>query len=69
MLFFGFFFFLEKGRPKKICNESIGTCYHKDEQIQIIKDETNCNSVNENHEDKCFIELTTQIYTSFDRGK
>lgn len=67
--FFLLFYFLEKGRPEIICNDSNATCYHKDEQTHIIKDETKCNSVNENREYKCFIALTTQIYTGFDRGK
>lgn len=52
-----------------ICNGSNANCYHKEDQGQTYKDETKCNSVIENYRDKCVINLTTQIYTSFDRGK
>lgn len=60
--------FLEKGMPDVICNDSNVNCYHKEEHVKLLTDET-CNSVYEHYRDKCFIELTTQIYTSFDRGK
>lgn len=52
-----------------ICNGSNANCYHIEDQGQTYKDETKCNSVIENYRDKCIINLTTQIYTSFDRGK
>lgn len=52
-----------------ICNGSNANCSHKEDQGQTYKDETKCNSVIENYRDKCVINLTTQIYTSFDRGK
>lgn len=65
-----FSFFIEKGMPDMICNHSTENCYHEEEQVKILlMDETTCNLVYENYRDKCFIELTTQIYTSFDRGK
>lgn len=68
-LFLAYIFFIEKGRPEIICNDRNATCYHKDEQIRILPHETKCNYVNEKQQDKCFIELTTQIYTSFDTGE
>lgn len=61
-------FFIEKDRRDIICNDSDANCC-KEDQGQIYKDETKCNSVNEHYQDKCVINLTTQIYTSFDRGK
>uniref|UniRef100_A0A8W8LXR6 WSC domain-containing protein n=1 Tax=Magallana gigas TaxID=29159 RepID=A0A8W8LXR6_MAGGI len=62
-------FVSKKDGPKIICNDSNANCNHKEDQIQIYKDETKCNSVNENYREKCNINLTTQVYTSFDRGK
>uniref|UniRef100_A0A8W8MIS8 Uncharacterized protein n=1 Tax=Magallana gigas TaxID=29159 RepID=A0A8W8MIS8_MAGGI len=59
----------EKDGPKIICSDSNANCNHKEDQIQIYKDETKCNSVIENYREKCNINLTTQVYTSFDRGK
>nr|XP_034307355.1 uncharacterized protein LOC105345524 [Crassostrea gigas] len=61
-------FVSEKGMPDVICNDSNVNCYHKEEHVKLLTDET-CNSVYEHYRDKCFIELTTQIYTSFDKGK
>lgn len=64
-----FCFFLEKDGPEIICNDSNANCNHKEHQNQIYKDETNCNTVNENYREKCNIELTTHVYTSYYRGK
>lgn len=56
--------------PDVICNNSNANCYHKEEQVKfLLTDEKECNSVYEHYRDTCSIELTTQIYTSFDRGK
>lgn len=56
--------------PDVICNDSNANCYHKEEQVKfLLTDEKECNSVYEHYRDTCSIELTTQIYTSFDRGK
>lgn len=67
---FKFFLFLEKGMPDVICNDSNANCYHKEEQVKLLlTDETECNSAYEHYRDTCSIELSTQIYTSFDRGK
>lgn len=56
--------------PDVICNDSNANCYHKEEQVKfLLTDEKECNSVYEHYKDTCSIELTTQIYTSFDRGK
>lgn len=63
------FFCIEKDRRNMISNGSNASCYHKEDQGQTYKDETKCNSVIENYMDNCVINLTTQIYTSFDRGK
>ncbi|XP_052678218.1 uncharacterized protein LOC128159197 [Crassostrea angulata] len=63
-------FVSEKGMPDVICNDSNANCYHKEEQVKfLLTDETECNSAYDHYRDTCFIELTTQIYTSFDRGK
>lgn len=56
--------------PDVICNDSNANCYHKEEQVKfLLTDEKECNSVYEHYRDTCSIELSTQIYTSFDRGK
>lgn len=63
------FLISEKDGPKIICNDSNANCNHKEDQTQTYKDETKCNSVNDNYRKNCNIKLTTQVYTSFDRGK
>lgn len=63
------FFFLEKDGPEITCNDSNANCNNKEDKNQIYKDETKCNTVNEDYREKCNIELTTQVYTSYYRGK
>lgn len=65
----GLVFFLEKDGPEITCNDSNANCNNKEDKNQIYKDETKCNTVNEVYREKCNIELTTQVYTSYYRGK